>query len=76
MFRLNAVTLQEIEQVFSVTDSMGLSREAVTIPLRPAHPGYVRALPNRKFEIGVESEVPTQEWLPELRAMIAQELGR
>ena len=36
---LKAVTLKEIERIFAVIDPMGISREAVEIPLRTEHPG-------------------------------------
>ncbi len=52
---LAAVTLAEIERIFAILDRLGLSREAVVIPLRPAHPGGVRLLPSGKLEIRVES---------------------
>jgi hypothetical protein len=50
---LTAVTLTEIEKIFGVLERLGISREAVIIPLRPAAPGSVRRLPNGKFEIVV-----------------------
>jgi hypothetical protein len=68
---LTAVTLAEIEQVFTVLDRLGISREAVVIPLRPRHPGGVRRLPNGKLEIVVESETPLADWLPELERLLA-----
>jgi hypothetical protein len=67
---LAAVTLREIERIFEVLDRLGISREAVVIPLRPAHPGSVRILANGKLEILVESETPLDVWLPELEAAI------
>lgn len=60
---LQAVTLKEIEAIFAVTDAMGLSREALVIPLAPGRPGRVRRLPSGKFEIVVDAEVPLDEWL-------------
>ncbi len=72
---LTAVTLREIERIFEILDRLGISREAVVIPLRPAHPGRVRVLPNGKLEIVVESEEPFDTWLPALEAMIRQTLG-
>ena len=36
---LTAVTLKEIERIFEILDRLGISREAVVIPLRPTHPG-------------------------------------
>ena len=38
---LKAVTLKEIERIFAVIEPMGISREAVWIPLRTEHPGHV-----------------------------------
>ena len=63
---LKAVTLKEIEKVFTIIERHGLSREAVVIPLRPASPGDVRRLTNGKLEIVVDRDVPIDEWLPAL----------
>jgi hypothetical protein len=57
------VTLKEIEAIFAVTDAMGLSREALVIPLAPGRPGRVRRLPSGKLEIVVDAEVPLAAWL-------------
>ena len=67
---LTAVTLREIERIFEILDRLGISREAVVIPLKPIHPGAVRVLPNGKLEIRVESETPLDDWLPELERML------
>jgi hypothetical protein len=67
---LTAVTLREIERIFEILDRLGISREAVVIPLKPVHPGTVRKLPNGKIEIRVESDVPLDEWLPELERLL------
>lgn len=69
---LKSVTLAEIERIFAILDRLGISREAVVIPLRPVHPGAVRVLPNGKLEILVESELPLEEWLPELERAITR----
>jgi len=69
---LTSVTLAEIERIFEILERLGISREAVVIPLRPAHPGRVRALPGGKLEIVVESETSFAEWLPELERMIVR----
>ena len=71
---LAAVTLAEIERIFAILERLGISREAVVIPLRPVHPGDVRVLPSGKLEIRVESEIPLDEWLPELERMIVKAL--
>ncbi len=74
---VTAVTLQEIERIFTVLERLGISREAVVIPLRPASPGSVRRLPNGKFEIVVDAGVPLDDWLPkleeQLRSLTSQE---
>ena len=72
MAQLAAVTLPVIERVFEILDRLDISREAVIIPLKPAHPGGVRRLPNGKFEIVVESEVALDTWLPELEVKLRE----
>jgi hypothetical protein len=63
---LTAVTLLEIERIFAVIEPLGISREAVVIPLRPAVPGRVRRLPSGKWEIVVDGARPFDEWLTDL----------
>jgi hypothetical protein len=63
---LKAIGMKEIEQIFTVIDRIGVHREAVVIPLRPATPGTVKRLPSGKFEIVVDAERPLDEWLPEM----------
>jgi hypothetical protein len=67
---LTAVTLADIERIFEVLERLGISREAVVIPLRPTHPGGVRVLPNGKLEIAVEAETPLGDWLHELERLL------
>jgi hypothetical protein len=75
----SSITLAEIERIFEILDRLGISREAVIIPLRPAHPGGVRVLEGGrnagKLEITVESERAFEDWLPELETMIRQTLA-
>ncbi|MEW6272950.1 MAG: hypothetical protein AB1689_27045 [Thermodesulfobacteriota bacterium] len=71
---LQVVTLKEIERIFTVIDRLGVSREAVVIPLKPAIPGSVRRLPNGKLEIVVDAELPLDDWLVELERRLL-ELG-
>jgi hypothetical protein len=73
---LTAVTLADIERIFEVLERLGISREAVVIPLRPTHPGHVRRLPNGKIEIVVEAEGALDDWLPELERQLAAAVGR
>ena len=73
---VTAVTLQEIEKIFAVLERLGISREAVVIPLRPAIPGNVRRLPNGKFEIVVDAVVPIDDWLPALEQQLRSITGQ
>jgi hypothetical protein len=65
-----AVGLAEIERIFAITDALGISREALVIPLRPAHPGGVRRLGPGKLEITVERDVDFEQWLTRLETEI------
>ena len=67
---LKAVTLKEIERIFAVIDPMGISREAVEIPLRTEHPGRVSILKNGKLEIVVERDGDFEDWITLLAAQI------
>jgi hypothetical protein len=67
---LKAVTLKEIEKIFAVIDPMGISREAVVIPLRTEHPGRVSILKDGKLEIVVERDGDFDEWINHLGARI------
>lgn len=72
---LKAVTLTEIQAIFEVTDALGISREALVIPLSPGRPGRVRRLPSGKLEIVVDAEVPLAEWLAGLPDLIRRAQG-
>ena len=73
---LAAVTMREIEAVFEILDRLGISREAVVIPLKPSHPGGVTQLANGKVEIRVDSETPLADWLPELERLLRDATGQ
>ena len=65
---LKVVTLKEIERIFAVIDPMGISREAVVIPLRTEHPGRVSILKDGKLEIVVERDGDFEDWITRLEA--------
>ena len=73
---LDAVTLKEIQEIFAVTDALGIHREALVIPLGPAAPGRVRRLPSGKLEITVDAARPIDEWVTELPRLIAAAQGK
>jgi hypothetical protein len=72
---LDAVGMSEINKIFAVTDTLGIHREQLVIPLGTGR-GRVRRLPSGKLEIVVDAETPFDEWLkglPDLiRAALAQ----
>ena len=73
---LKAVTLKEIERIFSVIEPLGLSREAVVIPLRTEHPGKVGLRSDGRLEIVVDREADFEEWLKGLEARIVALMNR
>lgn len=64
------IRLPEIEEIFTVLDRLGISREAVVIPLTKRDPGSVRLLPNEKLEIIVPESQTVASWLPDLERAI------
>jgi hypothetical protein len=69
---LQMVSFQHISRILEVTDSLGLNREWVEIPLSPESPGVVRRLQNGKLEIIVDAEQPFDQWLSALPHHIQQ----
>ncbi len=67
---LKAVSLKEIERIFSITDAMGISREALVIPLRTETPGHIRLLDNGKLEIVLDRDADFEDWLTRLESQI------
>ena len=67
---LKAVTLMEIERIFAVIEPMGISREAIVIPLRTEHPGRVSIMKDGKLEIVVERDGDFEEWITNLQGQI------
>jgi hypothetical protein len=67
---LKAVTMKEIERIFAVIDPMGISREAVVIPLRTEHPGRVSILKDGQLEIVVERDGDFDDWITQLDAQL------
>lgn len=63
---LEVVSFKQISRILEVTDSLGLNREWVEIPLSPESPGVVRRLANGKLEIVVDADEPFEAWLGSL----------
>ena len=68
------IRLPEIEEMFTVLDRLGISREAVVIPLSKRDPGSVRLTAPGKFEIIAPESVTVAAWLGELERML-RDLG-
>lgn len=67
---LKAVALKEIERIFSITDALGISREALVIPLRTETPGRINLMKDGKLEIVVDRDGDFEEWLTRLEPSI------
>jgi hypothetical protein len=65
---LKVVGMKQINAIFEVTDRMGINREWIEIPLGPESPGQVKKLPNGKYEIIVDAEVPIEQWVNVMEA--------
>jgi hypothetical protein len=72
---LDAVGMNEINQIFAITDAMGIHRESLVIPLGTGT-GRVRRTPAGKIEIVVDGEAPFEEWLRGLPEMIRAATGQ
>ena len=68
------IRLPEIEEIFTVLERLGISREAVVIPLTKRDPGSVRLLPDERVEIVAPESSTVSEWLPALETAL-RELG-
>jgi hypothetical protein len=73
---LKAITIKEIEQIFAITDSLGISREALVIPLRTDSPGRVRVIAGGKLEIVVERDADFDQWLNGLESQLRLVTGK
>ena len=73
---LKAITLKEIERIFAITDVLGISREALVIPLRTNSPGQVRLTPGGKLEIVVDRDADFDQWLTGLEGRLRPLIGK
>ena len=67
---MKAIALKEIERIFEITDALGISREALVIPLRTDSPGRVRPIAGGKVEIVVDGDADFNEWLNGLEVQL------
>jgi len=64
------IRLPEIEEIFTVLERVGVSREAVVIPLTKRDPGTVRVLTDGRLEIVAPESTSVRDWLPALEREI------
>jgi len=69
------IRLPEIEEIFTVLERLGISREAVTIPLKKRDPGSVQLLADQKVEIVVPESITVTAWLGELETKLRALMG-
>jgi hypothetical protein len=69
-----AMGMKEMDAILSVTDALGIHREAVTVPLRRKDPGEVRSVAGGQVHIVAPESVEIEAWLPVLRAEL-EKLG-
>ena len=72
---MDVVSFAQISRILELTDSLGLNREWVEIPLSAERPGLVRRLPNGKLEIIVDADRPFDDWLGSLPTQIKSAQG-
>ena len=68
------IGMREMSAIFGVTDTYGVDRERMSVPLEKQDPGAVRRLPSGELEIVVPLTVPIEAWLETLQAGL-EELG-
>lgn len=59
-------------KILEVTDSFNLSRESVFVPLVTSKEGEVKVMPDQRLNISVPEGKEFEEWLAELRGMLAK----
>lgn len=68
----DTITQKDMDRIFSVTDPLGISREAIVVPLGRRDPGAVRVLGGGQLRITLPASISTEEWLPILKAELAR----
>ena len=61
------IGMREMGLVFEVVDELGLSREAIVVPLAPAGTGSVEKQADGRIRITLPAEREVEAWLEELR---------
>ena len=68
------IGMSDMMAVYEVTDTFGIDRESVSVPLEKEGPGSVKRQAGGGVEITVSAAIPAEEWMPVLRAEL-EKLG-
>ena len=60
------IGMREMLAIFEVTDSFGIDRESISVPLEKEDPGSIRLLDNGEIEIIVPLSTPIESWVSHL----------
>lgn len=63
----NIINMSDMGFVFEVTDSMGIDRENVSVPLGKSGSGCVQIMPDSTVEIVIPESIPMKEWQETLK---------
>ena len=64
------ITIADMNEVYSVTDELGIDRETIRVELTKGDPGSVQRGAGGTTEIVLPLTTPLAEWLPTLRAEV------
>jgi hypothetical protein len=65
------ITMQDMNVIFSVTDSLGIHRESVSVELTKEDPGAIGKSPAGKIEITVPESGTIEEFAQRLQTELA-----
>ena len=63
----NIINMSDMGFVFEITDSMGIDRENVSVPLEKSGIGYVQTMPDGTVEIIIPESISMEEWQETLK---------
>ena len=69
---MKPIDMKEMNLIFSVTDEMGIHREAIEVPLFPKGEGNIKVLPKSKIEIVIPATIDLVDWLPTMKEKLTE----
>ena len=67
---LGALRPEHVLRILELTDTFGIHREAVIIPLATEETGSIKMLPDGRLRIACPNNISLEEWLNDLRARL------